>query len=347
MKKLIGLMMFLGFAMTAKEISVIPADIKHYGKTDEVLEKMIDDAIVEKVTIYAQKKRDSAETIERKGLLHRRKNAKANILMCHGFMCNKFDIGFVRALFGKDYNFLTFDFRAHGEITDGQVCTFGRDEVLDVVAAAQFMKHHKEIGHLPLLAYGFSMGAVSIIEAQAKHPYLFKGLMLDCPFDSVENVLKRSISNLTVSLCGYQCHIPGRQLLHKYAFHPYVQAVIKPLLKIAACLDRREIETQICEVKPAETIQKISVPCLFICCKNDEKVSGDAIRSVYEGAKGYKVLRLTNGRSHCDSFVYNPEGYGRWLNKFAVSVLNGSIARKRQHKIFEEPVDLGCGGDIV
>lgn len=347
MNKIILLTVCLGVRMCAEEISVIPAKIEHYGTVDAVLEKMIDGAIVEKVTVYAQRNRDSVETISRKGLLHRRKNAKANIVMCHGFMCNKFDIGFVRALFGKDYNFLTFDFRAHGEMTDGQVCTFGRDEALDVVAAAQFMKHHKEIGHLPLFAYGFSMGAVSIIEAQAKHPYLFKGLILDCPFDSVENVLKRSINTLTFSFCGYQCYVPGRQLLHKYAFHPYVQAIIKPLLKIAANMDRRQIETQICEVKPSETIQKVSVPCLFICCKNDEKVSNDAIKSVYDGARGYKVLRLTNGRSHCDSFVYNPEGYGRWLNKFMQSVLNGSVTRKRQQKIFEEPVDLACGGDIV
>ena len=124
MKNIILLTVCFSLPLCADEISVIPTKIEHYGTIDEVLEKMIDDAVVEKVTIHAQKNRDSIETIQRKGLLHRRSNAKANILMCHGFMCNKFDIGFVRALFGKDYNFLTFDFRAHGEITDGQVCTF-------------------------------------------------------------------------------------------------------------------------------------------------------------------------------------------------------------------------------
>lgn len=347
MKHVLKITVALYLSVHAQELPIISAKTELYGVTDQILEKMIDDATVEKVTLFAQKHRDSAETIERKGLLHRRTNAKANILMCHGFMCNKFDIGFVRALFGKDYNFLTFDFRAHGENTEGQVCTFGRDEMLDVVAAAQFMKHHEEIGHLPLFAYGFSMGAASIIEAQAKHPYLFKALILDCPFDSVENVLKRSISNLSFSLCGYQVYIPGRQLLHKYAFHPYVQAIIKPMLKIAACLDRKEIETQICEVKPAQAIRKVSVPCLFICCKNDEKVSDEAIKAVYEGAQGYKLLRLTNGRSHCDSFVYNPEKYGLWVNKFVRSVLDGSVYRKRSEKIYEESVDLSCGGSIV
>ena len=345
------LSLFLAFCfmmpLKADETIVIPTKIDHYGTVDEVFNQMLDDMIVEKVTIHAQKNRDGQEIIERKGLLYRNKNAKANIVMCHGFMCNKFDIGFVRALFGKEYNFLAYDFRAHGEIAEDQVCTFGRDEALDVLAAAQFMKHHPNIGRLPLFAYGFSMGAVSIIEAQAKYPYLFKGLILDCPFDSVEKVLTRSINTLKFTFCGYQCYIPGRQLLHKYAFHPYVQATIKPLLKIAACLDRREIETFICEVKPEETIKEISVPCLFICCKNDEKVSKDAIKAVYNGAKGYKRLRLTNGRCHCDSFVYNPECYGKWLNSFMHAVLDGSFKRKPQQKIIEEPVDLGCGGEIV
>jgi pimeloyl-ACP methyl ester carboxylesterase len=339
---------FVGL-LKAHEVTVIPAKIDHYGTIDEVHKDLIDDegGIMEKVTLFAQKKRDSQETIARKGLLYRHKNARANILMCHGFMCNKFDVGFVRSLFGNDYNFLAFDFRAHGELAEDQVCTFGRDEIYDVVAGAQFMRHHPEIAHLPLLVYGFSMGAVSAIEAQARYPYLFKGMLLDCPFDSVDKVLKRSLNNITLSFCGYQCYMPGRQLLHKYAFHPYVQAMLKPMLKVAACLDRRQVETHICQVKPEETVQKIVVPCLFICCKNDEKVSVDAITAVYNGAQGFKRLYLTHGRSHCDSFVYNPECYGKNLKRFVRAVLDGSIQCKRQEKIIEEAVDVGCGGAII
>lgn len=328
------------------EVTLIPAHMEQYGTIDEICENIEKGLIVEKVTLHVQKNHGSVEKILRKGLLHRRENAKANILMCHGFMCNKFDIGFLRKLFGDTYNFLTFDFRAHGENTEGQFCTFGRDEALDVVAAAQFMKHHNEIGHLPLFAYGFSMGAASIIEAQARHPYLFKAQILDCPFDSVENVIKKSIGNLTFSFCGYRWYLPGRTLLHKYAFHPYVQAIIKPLLKIAACLDRREIETIICEVKPAESIKKIHTPSLFIYCKNDEKVSEDAMRRVYEGASGYKLLFITNGRSHCDSFVYNPEGYGSRVDAFVKAVLDGSIEQKK-HQITQKETELSCGREIL
>src|SRR5262249_51019337 len=77
----------------------------------------IKDAIVEKVVIYPQKgEHDPAKRIERNGVLVRYKDAIATVLICHGFMCDKFDVSFLRRLFKKGrYNVMSFDFRAHGE----------------------------------------------------------------------------------------------------------------------------------------------------------------------------------------------------------------------------------------
>ncbi len=348
MKRVLFLiLMILVQHLCADEFAVIPMHIDDYGTIDEVINDLVPNAIVEKVSIYPQKNSVSAEKIVRKGILIRRDNAKANILMSHGFMCNKFDIGFLRGLFGPEYNFLAYDFRAHGEDVDDQTCTFGRDEALDVIAAAQFMKHHPKIKDLPLIAYGFSMGAASSIEAQAQHPDLFKAMILDCPFDSIENVLKRSINTMTISMFGYQVYVPGRQLLHKYALHPYVQEVIKPVLRLSANMDPRNINVHICPVRPQESIKKITIPCLFICCKNDARVSIDAIKSVYDGARGYKRLWLTDGRAHCDSFFYNPECYSKQLNKFVKAVLDGSIYKRKQAKIIEDQIPLDGGGRIL
>lgn len=348
MKRVLFLiLMILVQHLCADEFAVIPMRIDDYGTIDEVINDLVPNAIVEKVSIYPQKNSISTEKIARKGILIRRDNAKANILMSHGFMCNKFDIGFLRGLFGPEYNFLAYDFRAHGEDVDDQTSTLGRDEALDVIAAANFMKHHPKIKDLPLIAYGFSMGAASSIEAQAQYPDLFKAMILDCPFDSIENVLKRSINTMTISMFGYKIYVPGRQLLHKYALHPYVQEAIKPMLRLSANMDPRNINVHICPVKPQESIKKITIPCLFICCKNDARVSIDAIKSVYDGARGYKRLWLTDGRSHCDSFFYNPECYSKQLNKFVKAVLDGSIYKKRQAKIIEDQIPLDCGGAIV
>ena len=193
---------------------------------------------MEKVTIYSQEHPNSEVKIARKGILVRFKDAQATILLAHGYMCNKFDVGFLRNLFpyGK-YNFLSFDFRAHGEETQGQSCTLGSDEALDVIAAAKYLKQHPALQGKPLFAYAFSMGAVATIEAQSQDASLFDALILDCPFDSSENLIKRGLDNMKFTLLGYEFNVPGKSVLQKYAFHPYVQSFIKILLKAVANIE--------------------------------------------------------------------------------------------------------------
>lgn len=327
-------------SVCAEEFTFLPADVGNYGTIDETITCLLKDCTVEKVTLNVQKKGDSDEVIRRHGILTRRPQAKANILLCHGFMCCKFDVSFLRTLIGPDYNYLTIDFRGHGEETCGQCCTFGRDERFDVYAAAQFMKNHPEIGNLPVMVYGFSMGAAAAIEAQAAHPDLFSAMILDCPFDSVENALKRCVDTLNISFFGYKFAVPGRSLLHQYAFHPYVQKVIRPLLKVASNMDPKQVDTNICQVKPLESIKQVTVPCFFICCKQDALVSIEAIKRVYDGAAGYKKLWLTNGREHCDSFFYSPEVYSKRVNSFIAAVLDRSYEQKNQQKIIEDCINL-------
>jgi len=299
-----------------------------------------DQGTVEKVTIYSQVSEGSTQRIARKGILVHFKNAKATILVAHGYMTNKFDVGFLRNLFPYgQFNFLTFDFRAHGEDVKGQSCTLGRDEALDVIAAAKFLKAHPALKDKPLFAYAFSMGAVATIEAQAKDSSLFSAMILDCPFDSSENLIKRSINNMKFSLFGYEFSIPGKSLLQKHAFHPYVQSLVKLFLKSVANMDPRKIETNVFPVYPAASIAKVTVPCFFIHCKQDEKVPVSAIKEVYKGAAGPKMLWLTNGRNHYDSLFYNPDKYVHHVRQFFDQVLAGQWKNKQEQKVIEDSED--------
>ena len=49
-------------------------------------------------------------------------------------------------------------------------------------------------------------------------------MILDCPFDSSENIIKCCLEGLQFTLLGYDFSIPACTLLQKYAFHPYVQS---------------------------------------------------------------------------------------------------------------------------
>ncbi len=312
-----------------------------YGTIVARHEDAIQGAVVEKVNLYPIEAEGSTKRIERNGLLVRYKDAQGTILMCHGFMCDKYDLGFLRRIFPRGkYNIMTYDFRAHGEKTAGQSCTLGKDEALDVYAAAQFLKHHPDLQGKPLFVYGFSMGAVAAIEAQAKDPSLFQAMVLDCPFDSSENVLKRGLDRVKFSVLGYEFNLPGRAILQKYAFHPYIQSFVKAILKTIAKMDPRNINVQLHPVHPAKSVEKIEVPSFFILCKNDEKVSVDAMKTIYKGsAAKYKQLWLTNGRNHFDSYFYNPEQYTDRVRSFLDMALTGALNQKQQQDVIEDVDD--------
>jgi len=299
-------------------------------------------SIIERVTIYPQENSDSNRKIARNGIFVRHKNAKATVLLCHGFMCDKYDVGLFRYLFSKGnlFNFMTFDFRAHGENSVNQCCTFGHDEAYDVITAANFIKHHPQIKNKPLFVYAFSMGAVAAIEAQAKDQSLFKAMILDCPFDSSENLIKKGLQNLKFSLFGYEFDVPGRNFLERYAFHPYVQSLVKGVLRTVSKLNTYNVQTYVYPLYPAESIKKILIPCFFIHCKNDQKVPIKAIESVYKGAAGYKRLWLTNGRYHFDSFFYNPEVYTERVQKFLFQVLSGELFTGPKEKVIKDKDDF-------
>jgi pimeloyl-ACP methyl ester carboxylesterase len=292
---------------------------------------------LEYVTFSAQEAEDSEKMLARHGILYIRPNARGTVLVCHGFMCDKFDISFLRRTLFEDYNVMMFDFRAHGENVDNeQCCTFGRDEALDVIGAVNYLKSRKDIKDLPRIVYGFSMGAVAAIQAQATDQTLFSAMILDCPYDTSENVIKRSLENLKFTLFGYTFEMPGKALLEKFAFNSYVQSFLKALLKTVASLDATATRTQIFPLSPVESIRKISIPCLFIHCKNDEKVPVLAAQKLYENAQGFKRLWITNGRRHFDSIFYNPEKYVHKVNRFIDYVLSANSNQKPFSKIYTD-----------
>lgn len=272
--------------------------------------------------------------MERQGILYINPTARATVIVSHGFMCDKFDMSFVRKTLFSDYNVLSFDFRAHGcGVDPSHICTFGKDEALDVIGAVHYIKSRYDIGHLPIIGYGFSMGAVASIQAQASTGDLFAAMILDCPYDRTHNVLKRSIEHLKFTLFGHTFALPGRDLLYRFAFNPYVQGILKTLLKTIAQLDAVTINVRIHPLSPVKSVKKITIPCFFIHCMNDEKINTQAAQQLYNNVSGYKRLWITNGRRHFDSIFYNPEKYAHKIRVFINDVLSGHYMLKASEKV--------------
>lgn len=299
----------------------------------------IKDATVEQVVIYAKEHDYSDKKIKRNGIFVRYPDAIGTVLMCHGFMCNKHDQAFLRQMFPAGlYNVMSFDFRAHGDERENQVSTLGQHEAHDVTAAVQFIKNHPKIKkEVPVYAYGFSMGAVAAIEAQAKDPSLFQAMILDCPFESSENVIKRGLDHLKISIFGYIFDVPGKGLLERYAFHPYVQSWVRMVLKAVANMDTRDTSIMVSQFSPGTSVKKISIPVFFIHCKKDNRVSVDAIREIYNNiGSNYKLLWLTKGRGHFDSYFYSPEKYTERVREFLKIVADDRLNQANRREIIED-----------
>ncbi len=306
-------------------------DVKKQSK----IKKYHHNGKIEQVVFQVPSERGSEKTLFRRGILVTRPHARATVVICHGFMCNKNDVSFLRSIF-YDYNVMVFDFRAHGDNIQNQCCSFGVHEVLDLEGAVAFVKSKPELATLPLIAYGFSMGAVTAILAQAQNPQMFSALVLDCPFDSTEMVIHRLIEKLTVNIGGYSYGLPGRGFLKKYAYNPSVQTMVKLALKTIAHVGTHDIETCILPSNTVEEIKKVTIPCFFITCKNDDKSPIEAVRAIYAHKPGYKRLWLTNGRTHFDSFFYNPEKYMHKVRSFIQAFLDGELKNKPMAKIVQD-----------
>lgn len=289
---------------------------------------------LEKISFHSAVNSESHETILRNGYLLKRKNARGVVFILNGFMCTKYDSSFLRTMLFPDFHVVTFDFRAHGDDVDcNQCCTFGRDEAYDVLGAVNAIKARPDLKDLPRIAYGFSMGGVAAIEAQAAHPDLFNLMIIDCAYDRSKNVIKKGLENMRFSLFGYKFSLPGRSFLEKYAFHPYIQTLLKTLLKTVANMDATTTNTYIFPLNPVNSVKKITVPCFFIHCKHDEKVPVEAAKNLYNNAAGFKRLWQTAGRHHFDSLFFNFDKYLYKIKHFINIVLDGIYVTKQQQKI--------------
>lgn len=313
----------LGIMQTKKDLAKVKSHI--YGMN------------IEKVVIDAQESEDNPiSKIQRKALLLRRKDAVGTVIICHGYLSNKYDAFHLKHLFPY-YNVLSFDFRAHGENTKGQVSTIGRDEAFDVIGAVNFVKSDEKMKNLPVVGYGFSMGAVSLIEAAARNDKLFDALILDCPYDSTDKGVRRGLDKkMKMSILGREFNLPGKEFILNHLYDEKWSRVIKVLFKMITSLDANKVPTKFVRVTPEDSVRKITIPCFFIHCENDKKVPVAAVQSLYKNVHGFKRMWITRGRKHFGSYVDYPEMYWYKVNRFLEKVFDGHIDKRRKANVHDD-----------
>ncbi len=267
---------------------------------------------------------DKGDISLRRGELITRPNAPATVIIFHGFKCKRSDVRPLRTFMFPDYNTLIFDFRAHGVHAHPQeCCSFGVDEVKDVKAAVDFVKTHPLLKNKPVIAYGISMGAAAAIEAQSRYDNsLFDALIIDSPFDSMENVVTRGLNDLRYPIWGFDVLLPLRTLLQKSMYSSLTNGILRTLLRLVG-LDATPVATCLKPVSPIESIKHVTVPCLIIGCGQDATVPVQAFEKVYENAAtDQKELWIVDGTEHLDTFFHRPEEYIHKVRDFLTQILS-------------------------
>ena len=279
-------------------------------------------------------------THQRRGILIRRQSPIGTVVICHGYLGCKRDSLALKHLFPK-YNVLVFDFRAHGQDRQGQVSTIGRDEAFDVMGAVQTIKNDPGMHGKPIIAFGFSMGAVSAIQAQSMDPTLFNAMILDCPYDSTDDAMRRGLeASMQFTLFGWKFMIPGMQFLLDHMYDASAQAITNFLFQAITKLDGKTIATMFVQVRPVDAIKKITIPCFFIHCENDKKVPIEAVERLYANKPGFKRLWITQGKWHFGSYHNDPELYWYKVNKFLKKLHEQDITDRQHAKVRDQRTRL-------
>ena len=274
--------------------------------------------------------------IQRKGLLIRRENPIGTVLVCHGYLSNKHDAIYFKHLFPR-FNVMSFDFRAHGENSQGQFSTVGRDEAFDVMGAVQFIKSDPSMKTMPLIAYGFSMGAVAAIEAQSQDSSLFDAMILDCPYDSTDDGMRRGLQEkMNINILGRKVDLPGTEFIVSNMYNENYQSFARLIFQMVTGLNPHKVPTRFVRVEPVNSVKHISCPCFFIHCESDQKIPVKAVQRLYTNTPGFKRLWITKGRKHFGSYIDHPEMYWYMVNKFIKKVFDGNLDQRTGSKIYDD-----------
>ncbi len=246
---------------------------------------------------------DSPDNIKLAGFLFRRKNARANLILCHGYQNNKEALYSYIDMF-PDFNVLMFDFRAHGQ-SSGKMISLGCHEYKDVIAATKFMKQivqenlgKKEHEQLPTIILGISMGGASALKAAEKEPALCQAYIIDSTFSDLTKMYER----------GFELKVG----LPYYPFFPVLKVFFE---YFTGC--------KMSDMRPLDSVQKIHEPIFFIHSCNDSFIPPENSLELYTHALHEKTKIWIGPKcSHGWLHTYYADLYKQKVMKFLESILS-------------------------
>lgn len=219
------------------------------------------------------------------GLLLPHVNPRATVLLFHGWH-SSWEMDFLCLLpflHKQRLQCLLVDQRAQGD-SEGRYMTYGVRERLDVpvwvdYAASRFGKDH------PLLLYGVSMGAATVLMASSeRYDAKVCGIVADCGFTSPHEIIAKA----------------GPKRLH---LPPY------PTLWLLELYTRLFADFSLWGANTPDALRSCRCPVLFIHGKADDFVPCEMTQRAYDACASDKTLLLVDGAGHARSHITDSEKY--------------------------------------
>jgi fermentation-respiration switch protein FrsA (DUF1100 family) len=190
-----------------------------------------------------------------------------------------------------DCHILIPHLRAHG-MSMGNYIGYGLPDSQDILMWTEYMEKNLP-PNMSILYHGWSMGAsTALIAAESGHlSRSVVGLVVDCPYDSLENQIRYIIRR-------------------KYHFVPGI------FLRSISRFMEKNLGYSIKMISPIARAGKIKVPVLMIHGTDDTFVPTVMSEALYDAIKSPKRIVFVQGAEHIMSFDVAPSTYSSELDHF-------------------------------
>jgi dipeptidyl aminopeptidase/acylaminoacyl peptidase len=217
--------------------------------------------------------------------------ARAAVILCHGYSTNRQAmLDLIPPLHRAGFHVLAFDFRALGE-SEGAVCTLGRQERLDVLAAVDYLMTQPEVDPDRIGALGWSMGAAACLMAAAESRDL-RAVVADSSFARLDGMAEERL-------------------------RPLPRFVRDPLARSSRDWAERFSGYAAAEVVPVAAVGRMAPrPLLIIHGEQDRLIPVAQARMLYASAPAPCELWTVPGARHVRAHARHRDAYERRVIAF-------------------------------
>lgn len=216
------------------------------------------------------------------------------VLICHGYMQNKNDMGAYAAMFHQmGYNVLIPDARGMGD-SQGKYVGFGWPERYDERKWMKRLVHH--LGpHVKIVMFGVSMGGATTMMTSGLHlPKQCVAMIEDCGYTSVKAEITHE----------------AKDMYHMPAIPRW------PLIPVLSLMTKLRIGYFMGEASSVRMLHHNHRPMLFIHGAKDTFVPTRMVYQNYRADRGPKELWVCPDADHAHSFRTHPREYERHVQQF-------------------------------